>query len=373
MDFIPCPFGILALVIFFAPIFAHASVTKSDFGTADGQPITLYTLTNSQGMSASLMNYGARLVKLMVPDRNHKQADVVLGFDDLTGYLSLKNSRNPYFGGTIGRYGNRIAKGRFTLDGHEYQLSLNDKTNSLHGGIKGFDRRVWKGAIVSDDPPSVLFSRVSPDGEEGYPGTMQASVRCTLTNGGQLEFYYTATTDQPTVVNLTHHSYFNLAGGGTILDELLTIDSDAYTPVDGTLIPTGELKSVKGTPMDFRRPTPIGARINEVGGKPAGYDHNFVLNNPNSGVRWVATVVDPKSGRRMKVSSDQPGLQFYSGNFLDGSIRGKNGRSYPQYGALCLEPQHFPDSPHEPRFPSVILKPGETYHSTIIYAFDLSK
>jgi len=347
------------------------TVTAKPFGeTVKNEPVTLYTLTNKNGMSASIMNFGARVVNLAVPDRDGKKADVVLGFDDLTGYLSPENSKNPYFGGTIGRYGNRIAKGKFSIDGQSYQVTLNDKTNSLHGGALGFDRRMWTAEIVSTNPPTMLFSRISPDGEEGYPGTMKASVRYTLTDKNQIKIYYTATTDKPTVVNLTHHSYFNLAGGGTILDELLTLNSDSYTPVDDTLIPTGEIKSVKGTPMDFTKPTAIGARIQQVGGNPIGYDHNFVLHDSGAGVRWIATVVDPKSGRRMKVSSDQPGVQFYSGNFLDGTLTGKGGVAYPQYGALCLEPQHYPDSPNEPKFPSVVLKPGQTYHSTIIYGFD---
>jgi aldose 1-epimerase len=349
------------------------SITNQPFGSADGQPVTLYTLTNAHGMSVSIMNYGATVVKLLVPDRNGKADDIVLGFDDLSGYLGEKGG--PYLGATIGRYGNRIAKGQFSLDGHSYSLATNDGPNALHGGKKGFDKQVWDAKIISTNPPSVLFSRTSPDGEEGYPGTMNASVRVTLTEKNDLKFFYTAKTDKPTVVNLTHHGYFNLGGqgSGTILDEFLTLNADAYTPVDSTLIPTGEIKSVEGTPMDFRKPTAIGARIQQVGGKPIGYDHNYVLNDYGSGVRWIATVLDPKSGRMMKVSSDQPGVQFYSGNFLDGTITGKNGHVYQQYDALCLEPQHFPDSPNEPKFPPVVLKPGDTYHSTIIYAFSVAK
>jgi aldose 1-epimerase len=350
------------------------SIAKQDFGSADGQPVTLYTLTNSHGMSVSATNYGATVVKLMTPDKAGKLDDIALGFDNLDGYLGEKGG--PYFGATIGRYGNRIAKGRFTLDGKSYQLPLNDNNiNALHGGVKGFDKHVWKAEIVSKSPPSVLFSRVSPDGEEGYPGTMKASVSLTLTEDNQMKFYYTATTDRPTIVNLTHHSYFNLGGAssGTILDELLTIPADGYTPVDATLIPTGEIKNVEGTPLDFRKPTAIGDRIQRVGGKPVGYDHNFVLSDSSKGVRVIATVEDPKSGRVMKVSSDQPGVQFYSGNFLDGTITGKGGTVYQQYDALCLEPQHFPDSPNEPKFPSVVLKPGQTYHSTIIYRFSIAK
>lgn len=246
-----------------------AGVAKQDFGTADGQPVELYTLTNSQGASASVMTYGATLVKLVVPDRTGKMEDIVLGFDNLADYL--KKDNDPYFGATIGRYGNRIAKGKFSLDGHDYQLATNNGVNTLHGGVKGFDKQIWKAEVVSKDPPSVLFSRVSPDGEEGYPGTMKASVRYTLTDKNQIKLYYTATTDKPTIVNLTHHSYFNLAGAGsgTILDNLLTLNADAYTPVDDTLIPTGEIKKVEGTPMDFLKPTAIGDR-NPAGRRQAG-------------------------------------------------------------------------------------------------------
>jgi aldose 1-epimerase len=373
MKLIPSTIRIVSLfTVLCAPLWAASTpaVTKQDFGAADGQPITLYTMTNSHGMSVSVMTYGATVVKLIAPDKDGNADDVALGFDDLSGYL--KKNNDPYFGATIGRYGNRIAKGQFTLDGHSYQLAANNGPNALHGGLKGFDKQVWKADVLSTNPPEILFSRVSQDGEEGYPGTMKASVRYTLTDKNQIKLAYLATTDKPTIVNLTHHSYFNLAGAGngTILDELLTLNADAYTPVDDTLIPTGEIKKVSGTPMDFRKPTAIGARIQQVGGKPVGYDHNFVLKDSGSGVRWIATVEDPKSGRVMKVYSDQPGVQFYSGNFLDGSITGKNDKTYQQYAALCLEPQHFPDSPNEPKFPSVVLKPGETYHSTIIYAFD---
>jgi len=349
------------------------SVTKQPFGTADDQPITLYTMTNAHSISVSIMNYGGTVVKLLAPDRHGNIDDIVLGFDDLSGYLAEKGG--PYFGATIGRYGNRIAKGQFSLDGHSYQLATNDGPNALHGGVKGFDKRVWQAKVISTEPPSILFSRTSQDGEEGYPGTLTASVRVTLTEKNELKLFYTAKTDKPTVVNLTHHGYFNLGGegNGTILGEYLTLNADAYTPVDSTLIPTGEIKSVEGTPMDFRKPTAIGDRIQQVGGKPIGYDHNYVLNGYGAGVRWIATVLDPKSGRVMKVSSDQPGIQFYSGNFLDGTLTGKKGHVYQQYDALALEPQHFPDSPNEPKFPSVVLKPGDIYHSTIIYAFDIAK
>jgi len=353
---------------------ASDSVVTKPFGnTDDKEAVSLYTLTNKSGASASIMTFGAAVVNLNVPDKDGKLGDVVLGYDDLTGYLDPK--KDPHFGATIGRYGNRIAKGQFTLDGHTYQLPINDPPNSLHGGDKGFDRLVWKGEIVSTNPPSVLFTHVSPDGEEGYPGTLTAKVRYTLTEDNKLKIYFTATTDKPTVVNLTHHSYFNLAGAGngTILDELVTINADSFTPVDSTLIPTGEIKKVDGTPMDFRKSTAIGDRIQQVGGKPIGYDHNYVLKDSGDGVRWIASVEDPKSGRVMKVYSDQPGVQFYSGNFLDGTITGKDGKTYNQYYALCLEPQHFPDSPNQPKFPSTVLKPGQVYHCTIIYGFSTAK
>ena len=369
-------FVLCVLACLCAPFLAAGedNITEKEFGAVNGQPNTLYTLTNESGMSVSIMNWGARVVNLIAVDRDGKKADVVLGFDDVTGYESPENAKNPFFGGTIGRYGNRIAKGQFTLDGKTYQLPLNDnKVNTLHGGVHGFDRRMWTAKIVSNDPPTIIFSRVSADGEEGFPGTLKATVRYTLTNKNELKMFFTATTDKPTIVNLTHHGYFNLAGSGTILDDLLTLNSDAYTPVDDKLIPTGEIKSVEGTPMDFRKPTAIGARIQQVGGNPVGYDHNFVLNDSGKGIRWVATVEDPKTGRRMKVYSDQPGIQFYSGNFLNGTITGKHGVVYQQYGALCLEPQHYPDSPNEPKFPSTELKPGQTYHATDIYAFDTVK
>jgi aldose 1-epimerase len=376
MKSIHLTFLTLCLLLPLAAASAEDGITKKDFGTVDGTPNTLYTLTNAHGMTVSIMNWGARVVNLSVPDRDGKSADVVLGFDSLDGYLAPENSKNPFFGASIGRYGNRIAGGKFTLEGHAYQLPLNDNNiNTLHGGVHGFDRRMWDAKIISNNPPTIVFSRTSPDGEEGFPGTMKASVRFTLTERNEIKMVFSATTDKPTIANLTHHGYFNLGGtgGGTILDELLTINSSAYTPVDANLIPTGEIKSVKDTPMDFTKATAIGARIQQVGGKPVGYDHNFVLKDSGDGVRWIATVEDTKTGRRMKVYSDQPGLQFYSGNFLDGTITGKGGVSYPQYGALCLEPQHYPDSPNEPKFPSTELKPGQTYHATDIYAFDTVK
>jgi len=345
------------------------SVTSKYFGkTPQGEPVYLHTLTNKNGMSVSIMDYGATVVKLIVPDRNGKLGDIALGFDKLTPYFPL----TTYFGATIGRYGNRIAKGQFELDGHSYQLPLNDHGNSLHGGDKGFDKRVWKEEAVESDSPAVRFSRLSPDGEEGYPGNLYTSVTFTVTEDNRLRISYQATTDKPTVINLTNHTYFNLAGAGngTVLDDVVAIRANAYTPVDSGLIPTGEIKDVKGTPFDFTSPTPIGLHLKEVGGKPVGYDHNFVLEKGLfSDWSLAARVEEPTTGRTMEVYTDQPGLQFYTGNFLDGTLTGKGGKSYPQYAAFCMETQHFPDSPNHDNFPSTVLKPGDTYKTTTVYAF----
>jgi len=341
-------------------------VKDTPFGTApSGEPVKLYTLTNASGASVSLMTWGATVVKLIVPDRHGKLDDVALGFDTFDPYPKL----SPYFGAIVGRYGNRIAKGRFTLDGKTYQLAVNNGPNALHGGIHGFDKQVWKARIISQDPPTVEFSRVSPDSEENYPGALTVHVTYTWNNDDALKISYRATTDKPTILNLTNHTYFNLAGGGTILDHQLYLNADAFTPVDSTLIPTGEIKPVKGTAWDFLIPTAIGSRIKDVGGDPIGYDHNYVLNKGEGAWSIAAQVYEPTTGRTMKVSTDQPGLQFYSGNFLDGKVIGKGGVAYPQYGAFCLETQHFPDSPNHANFPSVVLRPGTTFKSTTIYAF----
>lgn len=349
------------------------SVTSKYFGkTPQGEAVYLHTLTNKNGMSVSIMDYGATVVKLIVPDSTGKLGDVALGFDHLAPYFPL----TTYFGATIGRYGNRIAKGQFELGGHTYQLPTNDHGNSLHGGDRGFDKRVWKEEAVESDSPAVRFSRLSPDGEEGYPGNLFTSVTFTLTEDNRLRISYQATTDKPTVLNLTNHTYFNLAGAGngTVLDHIVTIHANAYTPVDSGLIPTGEIKDVKGTPFDFTSPTPIGAHIQEVGGKPVGYDHNFVLEKGLfSDTSLAAKVEEPTSGRTMEVFTDQPGLQFYTGNFLDGTLTGKGGKSYPQYAAFCMETQHFPDSPNHDNFPSTVLKPGDTYKTTTVYAFGTTK
>jgi aldose 1-epimerase len=351
-----------------AGIAAGASkVEKVPFGEADGKPVDLYILTDSGGMVAKVMTYGATLTELDTPDRNGNLDDVVLGFDSIGGYLR----KEPYFGATVGRVGNRIAKGRFTLDGQTYQLATNDGPNHLHGGIKGFDKVVWGAEVVQGDTPSVRFTYVSKDGEEGYPGNCTVSVTYSITNGNELRLDYTVTTDKATPVNVTNHSYFNLGGAekGDILGHEVMLNADQYTPVDATLIPTGELKSVEGTPMDFRKWTPIGAHIKEVGGNPVGYDHNFVIIGGGGKLSLVAGVYEPKSGRAMEVSSTEPGVQFYSGNFLDGTITGKKGVVYNQYWGLALETQHFPDSVNHPNFPSYVLKAGGTYHSTTIYRF----
>lgn len=345
-----------------------AHVMKAAFGKLpDGTSIESYTLYNSRGASAKVITYGATLTELFMPDRHGKMADVVLGFDNIEGYLG----QHPYFGGTIGRYANRIAKGKFTLDGKEYQLFLNNGPNSLHGGQIGFNRRVWKAEELKDeDGAAIRFSYLSKDGEENYPGNLKVSVTYTLTNTDELKLQYSAETDKDTVLNLTNHSYFNLSGAdaGTILKYILYINADKYTPVDSTLIPTGKIESVVGTPLDFLKPTEIGARIGEIK-DIGGYDHNYVLNGKAGTLRVAAKVTDPESGREMEVLTTQPGVQFYSAIGLNGSIKGKGGVAYEKYGAICLETQHFPDSPNHGNFPSTELKPGEHFHSETIYRF----
>jgi aldose 1-epimerase len=345
-------------------------IRKQPFGmTANQEPVDLYTLTNVNGLEARIMTYGATVVSLKVPDRRGKLADVVLGYESLEGYL--KNS--PFFGAIVGRYGNRIGKGRFSLNGKEYTLAKNNGENTLHGGTKGFDKVVWRAKEAKQkDGDSLSLSYLSKDGEEGFPGNLSVTVVYTLTNNNELKIEYSATTDKITVVNLTHHSYFNLAGEGSILNHQLMIDANRFTPVDEGLIPTGELRSVKGTPMDFTRSSTIGARIDQQDeqltfGK--GYDHNWVLNNPGGKLAFAARVYEPGSGRVMEVFTTEPGLQFYSGNFLDGTITGKGGQVYKQRYGFCLETQHFPDSPNKPKFPSTVLKPGQHYTSTTIYKF----
>jgi aldose 1-epimerase len=340
------------------------SIKKELFGKADGKDVFLYTLENKNGLIAKISNYGAIVTSLIVPDKNGKFDDIVLGFDSLQDYLD----GHPYFGAIVGRYGNRIAKGRFSLDGVEYTLATNNEKNHLHGGIKGFDKAVWNAEeFESNDGVGLKLSYISPDGEEGYPGNLSVKVTYTLTNNNELKIDYEAETDKATPVNITHHGYFNLAGAGKkdILDHILQIDADKYTVVDETLIPTGELRNVENTPMDFIAPHLIGERIEHVSG---GYDHNYVLNNNGKMVK-VIKVYEPESGRIMEVLTTEPGVQFYSGNFLDGTNIGKDGKVYYKHYGFCLETQHFPDSPNQPDFPSTILKPGEKYGYTTIYRF----
>lgn len=344
-------------------------ISKAPFGTVDGQAVDLYTLCNSKGAEARISNYGGIVVSLKVPDRNGNLGDVVLGYDNLAGYLK----ETPYFGCLVGRYGNRIAKGKFKLNGVTYTLAVNNGPNALHGGLKGFDKCVWQASTRDGtDGPQLELRYVSKDGEEGYPGNLTVKAVYTLTEDNGLKLEYTATTDKDTVLNLTHHSYFNLAGKGDILAHQVMMPADRFTPVDSTLIPTGELKSVAGTPFDFRSPTAIGARINqpdqqlEFGG---GYDHNWVFSKRIGDLTLLARVTEATTGRVMEVWSTEPGLQFYTGNFLDGTITGKGGWVYQFRNAFCMEPQHYPDSPNQPNFPTVVLKPGQVYRNTIVYKF----
>jgi len=350
------------------------SVSKQAFGqTKEGVPVEIYTLRNKRGAEARICTYGGIVVSLKVPDRTGQLGDVVLGYDNLDGYLT----NSPYFGALIGRYGNRIAKGKFTLDGTEYTLPINNDPNTLHGGTKGFDKVVWTAEpMVSLDGPGVRLRYLSKDGDQGFPGNLSVTADYVLTTDNALKLEYIATTDKDTVVNLTHHSYFNLAGKGDVLQHVVMIDADTFTPVDATLITTGELRPVMGTPFDFRTPTAIGARIGQDDeqlkfGK--GYDHNWVINKTMGRMTLMARVTEPSSGRVLEVSSTEPGLQFYSGNFLDGTITGKGGCVYQHRNAFCMEPQHYPDSPNKPTFPSVVLKPGETFHNIIVYKFSVEK
>jgi len=352
-----------------APIaFAQTTVTRTPFGkTADGKPVDLYTLKDA-ALTVKIINFGAHITIIEAPDRNGKRADVLLGYASMdapdAGYIA---DNKTYMGSVVGRYGNRIAKGQFTIDGKQFQVDTNEKGNTLHGGKLGFDRKLWTGKKVAK---GVELTLISPDGDMGFPGTLTAHVTYTL-EGDKLKIAYTATTDKPTVINLTNHAYFNLAGSGTILDEVLKIDADRYTPIDTLSIPLGDLASVAGTPFDFRTPTPIGARIhddNEQLKLAKGYDHNFVLNEPHTLTHPAITLTDPKSGRTLTVYTTEPGVQFYTGNFLDGSLTGLTGKE-EQYDGLCLETQHFPDSPNHTAYPSTILRPGQTYKTTTIFQF----
>ncbi|MFM2358395.1 MAG: hypothetical protein RLY16_388 [Bacteroidota bacterium] len=339
-----------------------AKVTKADWGETDGKKVFLYTLTNNKGVQIKISNYGATVTSWITPNKAGKTSSVVLGFDSLSGYLA----KPPYFGATIGRYGNRIAKGSFKIDTSTYTLAKNNGENHLHGGDKGFDKVVWDATPATDSTASITMNYLSKDGEEGYPGNLKVAVKFTLTDENELLIEYNAETDKATVVNLTNHSYFNLTGDAstTILDHSLQINADKYTPVDKGLIPTGELKAVSAGPFDFLQSHKIGERIAAVEG---GYDHNFVLNRKSQELELVATLSDSVSGRSLEVYTVEPGLQFYSGNFLDGTFKTSDGKAIQKYAALCLETQHFPDSPNKPAFPSTLLKPGEKYHTVTKY------
>lgn len=349
----------------------EATIGKEPFGTTpDGLPVEIYTLRNKNGIEARITNYGGILVSLKTPDKSGHLDDIVLGYDNLDGYIK----RNPYFGSLVGRYGNRIAKGKFSLNGKTYTLATNNNGhNHLHGGLKGFDKVVWAAkAVETPGGPALQLNYLSKDGEEGYPGNLSVMAVYTLTQANALQLDFTATTDKDTICNLTHHSYFNFHGGDDVLDYIVQINAEKFTPIDAAMIPTGELRPVAGTPFDFRKPTRIGAHINSNDEQiqfARGYDHNWVFDKAPGELGLVANVLDKSSGRRMEVFTTEPGMQFYAGNFLDGSITGKRGRKYHQRHAFCMEPQHFPDSPNRPNFPSVELKPGQVYKNTIIYKF----
>lgn len=351
------------------------SIQSESFGkTQQGEAVDLYTLTNANGTEAKITNYGGIVVSLKVPDKNGKIEDVVLGFDSLSGYLQ----GHPFFGAIVGRYGNRIAKGKFTLDGQEYTLATNNGPNHLHGGIEGFDKKVWKAEEVKTDSAAGLrLTYQSQDMEEGYPGTLDVEVVYTLRNDDALAIDYKATTDKKTIVNLTNHSYFNLTGNAKrdILDHVVMINASHFIPVDSTLIPLGEIRSVEGTPFDFEQPTRVGERIDHTDNRQiafgGGYDHCWVLDKEGKGINLAATVYEPESGRFMEVLTTEPGVQFYTGNFLDGSLTGKGGVAYKKRYGLCLETEHYPDTPNQPDFPSVELNPGETYQTTTVYKFSV--
>lgn len=364
-------FKLLVIAVVALASFAGDSGSKQKWGTVDGKDVYLYTFTNKSGMQVAITNYAAAVQAIRVPDKNGKVDDIALGFDTLADYRE-KNS--PHFGTIVGRVGNRIAKGQFTLDGKTYKLPLNNKTNTLHGGYKGFDQHVW--AVQDVGPEHITLHYLSKDGEEGFPGNLDTTVKYTLTADNALVIDYTVKTDKDTIQNLTNHTYFNLAGegNGDVLKQVLTINADRFTPDDKELLPTGEIKSVVGTPFDFRTPHAIGERIDAkdeqiVNGM--GYDHNFILNG--TGMRWAAKVTDPGSGRTLEVDTDQPAVQLYSSNFLDGTVKGKDGKGYVRRGAFCLETQHYPDSPSHPNFPSIELKAGQTFRSKTVFKFGVKK
>jgi aldose 1-epimerase len=346
-----------------------ASISKSPFGTMpDGTAVDLYTLTNADGLVCKVITYGAVITELHVPDRTGRMGDVVLGFDNLSQYIR----ESPCFGAVVGRVANRIAKGRFTIDGKVYTLAINNPPNTLHGGIKGFDKVVWNAeAVDGPNGPSVVLSYLSPDGDEGFPGNLAVKVTYTLTNGNEVRIDYEATTDKTTPVNLTNHSYFNLACKGDVLGQILQLKASKYTPADAGLIPTGVIADVAGGPLDFTLAKPIGRDLRKIPDKTNGYDHNFVLDGGGRGVVLAARAQDPVTGRALEVSTDQPGVQLYTSNGLDGRIIGKYGMAYPRHAGFCLETQHYPDSVNQPGFPSTLLHPGETFRSTTIYRFSV--
>jgi aldose 1-epimerase len=372
-------FALIAAGVILLPMLSRASsgkdahdVKKEKYGTTpDGQQVDLYTLTNSRGLEVQVINFGGIITSIRVPDRDGKGVDIALGFDNLDGYLENK----PYFGAIIGRYANRIANGKFTVDGKQYTLAVNNGTNSLHGGIKGFNKVIWTAEPFHDrQGMGVRLSYLSKDREEGYPGNLKVDVIYTVTDKNELVIDYKATTDKATPINLTNHSYFNLAGEGSgdVLGHELRLNADSFTPIDKNLIPTGEIKPVKGTPLDFTQTTAIGARINDPNEQLViahGYDHNFVVNRKHDSLQLAARVHEPKSGRVLEVYTTQPGVQLYTGNFLDGTVVGKHGHAYKQREAFCLETQHYPDSPNHASFPSTILRPGKTFHSQTVFKF----
>ncbi len=344
----------------------NTSVTRSPFGRLpDGTAVDLFTLTNAHGLVAKVTNYGTIITELHVPDRHGQLGDVVLGFDNLDQYLK----GHPYFGCTTGRVANRIAQGHFTLEGRSYHLAVNDGPNHLHGGLKGFDKVVWNAEPQAG--AAVKFTYTSPEGEEGYPGTLSTTVVMTLSDQDELALDYTATTNRTTILNLTNHTYFNFAGEGDIRDHELTFAANSYTPSDENLIPTGEINPVKGTPLDFTSPQLIGARFDQLTNEPRGYDNNFVINRAGKGLALTARVYEPKSGRAMELTTTQPGVQLYTANWLDGSLTGKGGVVYHRHTGFCLETQHFPDSINHHSFPSVILRPEQTYRQTTVHKFSV--
>jgi aldose 1-epimerase len=344
------------------------NVQQQEWGkTADGAVVHLFTLTNRHGVAAKVTSYGAILTELHAPDRAGKSVNVVLGFDNLDAYLK----GHPAFGATIGRFANRIAKARFAIDGVEYKVAANSGANHIHGGRKGFDKVVWQAKVLppKNGEAAVEFSYLSKDGEEGYPGNLQVTVTYTLTAANELRIDYRAQTDKATPVNLTNHSYFNLAGSGDVLEQELQLYADRYTPADDELIPTGAIATVKGTPLDFTKPEKIGARIEQLKPRPGGYDHNYVINGEAGTLRLAARAREPRTGRAMEVSTTEPGVQLYTANWLDGKTRGTGGVVYPRHGGFCLETQHYPDSVNKPDFPSPVLRPGQTFRSTTVFKF----